>query len=96
MSDPWKRDRVLDTIGNASDDAADVMSGYNRYPEQLSIELNKPRDATPEEFEAWRKQDYWSRGEYNPLFMMVVIPTLIQISMLFLMFTIILLNDYLF
>ena len=67
-----------------------------RYPQQLSIELNKPRDATPEEFEAWRKEDYWNRGEYNPLFVMVVIPTLIQISMLFLMFTIILLNDYLF
>ncbi len=96
MTDPWKRDKVLDTIGNASDDAADVMSGYDRYPQQLSIELNKPRDATPEEFEAWRKEDYWSRGEYNPLLMMVVLPTLIQIFMLFLMFTIILLNDALF
>ena len=59
-------------------------------------EIKNYVEATPEEVEAWRKEDYWSRGEYNPLFMMVVIPTLIQISMLFLMFTIILLNDYLF
>ena len=84
--DSWKRPVEVEATDNLS----------QKYPQQLSIELNKPRDATPEEFEAWRKEDYWSRGEYNPLFMMVVIPTLIQISMLFLMFTIILLNDYLF
>lgn len=96
MSDPWKRDKVLDKIGNASDDAADVMSGYNRYPEQLELQLNNTKDATPEEFEAWRKEDYWNRGEYNPLLMMVVIPTLTQIFMLFLMFSVIILNDYLF
>ena len=84
--DSWKRPVEIE----ATDDLS------QRYPEQLSLQLNTTRDATPEEFEAWRKEDYWNRGEYNPLLMMVVIPTLIQIFMLFLMFSIILLNDYLF
>tara|TARA_B100000963_G_scaffold114237_1_gene99503 strand:+ start:650 stop:922 length:273 start_codon:yes stop_codon:yes gene_type:complete len=84
--DSWKRPVEIE----ATDDLS------QKYPEQLTLHLNTTRDATPEEFEQWRKDDYWNRGEYNPLVMMVVIPTLIQIFMLFLMFTVILLNDYLF
>tara|TARA_Y100001937_G_scaffold8111_1_gene10170 strand:+ start:3628 stop:3876 length:249 start_codon:yes stop_codon:yes gene_type:complete len=80
-TDSWKRPVDPDT---------------ERYPEQLSLHLHTTRDATPEEFEQWRKDDYWNRGEYDPLLMFVVIPTIVQISMLFLMFTVILLNDYLF
>ena len=37
------------------------------------------RDATPEEFEAWRKTDYWNRGDYDPMVMFVVIPAIIQL-----------------
>lgn len=43
------------------------------------------RDATPEEFEAWRKTDYWNRGDYDPLVMFVVIPSIIQLSCLAMM-----------
>ena len=39
----WKR---WETVPSAVDDAADVMSGYET---QLSLNLNKPADATPEE-----------------------------------------------
>lgn len=37
------------------------------------------RDATPEEVEAWRKDDYWNRGDYDPMVMFVVIPAIIQL-----------------
>ncbi len=36
-------------------------------------------EATPEEVEAWRKEDYWNRGDYDPMVMFVVIPAIIQI-----------------
>lgn len=88
MSDPWKRD-----LPSAADDAANVMSGYQQ---QLELELNKPREATPEEIEAWRQEDYWNRGEWNPMRMFVVYPTLIQIGMMGLMASIMLLNEYFF
>lgn len=37
------------------------------------------RDATPEEVEAWRQEDYWNRGDYDPMVMFVVIPAIIQL-----------------
>ena len=43
-------------------------------------EIKNYKEATPEELEAWRKEDYWNRGDYDPLVMFVVIPTLIQLS----------------
>ena len=48
--------------------------------QQLELQLNKTRDATPQEVAEWRVSDYWNSGDYDPLVMFVVIPTLIQLS----------------
>ena len=50
--------------------------------QQLELQLNKTRDATPQEVAEWRVSDYWNRGDYDPLVMFVVIPTLVQLSCL--------------
>ena len=56
----------------------------------------KVRDATPEEFEAWRKTDYWNRGDYDPMIMFVVIPAVIQIMALAMMGGVMFINSLLF
>ena len=86
--DVWKRD-----LPSAVDDAANVMSGYEQ---QLELPLNKTVEATPEQFEAWRKEDYWNRGDYDPLVMFVVIPTIVQLMAMGLMFAVMYLNSILF
>ena len=37
------------------------------------------RDATPEEFQAWRETDYWNKMDFDPLVMFVASPTIIQL-----------------
>lgn len=54
------------------------------------------RDATPEEFEAWRKTDYWNRGDYDPMVMFVVIPAIIQLLALAGMAAVMYLNSLVF
>lgn len=54
------------------------------------------RDATPEEFEAWRKTDYWNKMDFDPLVMFVVIPTIIQIMAVSMMGVVMYLNSLLF
>ena len=52
--------------------------------------------ATPEELEAWRKEDYWNRGDYDPMVMFVVIPAIIQIMALGMMGAVMYLNTLFF
>jgi|TARA_R100000027_G_scaffold44980_1_gene33992 hypothetical protein len=54
------------------------------------------RDATPEEFEAWRKTDYWNRMDFDPLVMFVVIPTIIQLMAVGMMGVVMYINSILF
>mgnify|MGYP001349081364 FL=1 len=54
------------------------------------------RDATPEEFEAWRKTDYWNRMDFDPLVMFVVIPTIIQLMAVGMMGVVMYINSLLF
>ena len=54
------------------------------------------RDATPEEFEAWRKTDYWNRGDYDPMVMFVVIPAIIQLLAMAGMAAVMFLNSLVF
>ena len=54
------------------------------------------RDATAEEVEAWRKEDYWNRGDYDPMVMFVVIPAIIQIMALGMMGAVMYLNSIVF
>lgn len=54
------------------------------------------RDATPEEFEAWRKTDYWNKMDFDPLVMFVVIPTIIQLMAVGMMGVVMYINSLLF
>ena len=54
------------------------------------------RDATPEEFEAWRQEDYWNRGDYDPMVMFVVIPAIIQLLAMAGMAAVMFLNSLVF
>jgi hypothetical protein len=65
-------------------------------PTQLELLLNKPADSTPQEHEEWRANDYFSKGDFDPLFLFVVIPTIIQVLMLGFMLAVFALNDSLF
>ena len=67
-----------------------------RYPEQLSLQLNKTVDATPEECIEWEKEDFFRSGQFDAMKLFVVVPTLIQLFMIGLMFGIFALNQYLF
>jgi len=66
-----------------------------RYPQQLQLQLNKTTDATPEEFEKWREEDFFSKGDFDPLLLFVVIPTIIQLSCVFAMGAVMMLSGYL-
>jgi len=54
------------------------------------------RDATPEEFQAWRENEYWNKMEFDPMVMFVVIPTVIQVTVMGMMFAVMLFNQHLF
>lgn len=59
-------------------------------------EIKNYVEATPEEVEAWRKEDYWNRGDYDPMIMFVVIPAIIQILALGFMAGVMLFNQMAF
>ena len=84
----WKR---WETVPSAVDDAADVMSGYET---QLSLNLNKPADATPEEAQEWYETElkWWGDRQLN----IVAIAVVIQMSALAFMGAIMLLNQQVF
>jgi len=42
----------------------------------------KPENATPEEFDKWRDTDYFSKMDFDPMLLCVVIPSIIQVSCL--------------
>ena len=59
MSDPWKRDRVLDKLGNK----VSIVEKSNNYPQQLELQLNNVQEATPEEVEEWLEKELLPLGE---------------------------------
>ena len=59
-------------------------------------EIKNYVEATPEEVEAWRKEDYWNRGDYDPMIMFVVIHAIIQILALGFMAGVMLFNQMAF
>lgn len=56
-----------------------------KIPNQLSLNLNKPADSTPQQVKEWEETDYFRKGDFDPLFLFVVIPTIIQVSALLFM-----------
>jgi hypothetical protein len=51
------------------------------------------RDATPEEVDEWQDTDYFMKGDFDPLQLFVVIPTIVQIFMFGSMLLVFKLND---
>ena len=84
----WKRWK---TLPSAVDDCADITSGYEQ---QLELQLNKTIDATPEEVEEWYQKElkWWGDRQLS----IVAIATVVQICALGFMFSVMLLNSYLF
>ncbi len=67
-----------------------------KYYTQLELLLNKTADATPQEVEDWRSSDYFSKGDFDPLVLFVVIPTIIQLFAFGFMLAVFSFNDSLF
>ena len=59
---------------------------HDRIEQQLELELNKPRDATPEEFEEWQNTNlkWWADRQ----FIAIIIASIVQLSALGLMFSV--------
>ena len=67
-----------------------------KYGQQLELLLNKPREATPKECAKWERTDYFRSGNFDAMKLFVVVPTLIQLFMFFLMLGIFAMNEKLF
>ena len=64
------------------------------YEQQLELQLNKTREATPEEVREWQNGgDFFMTGNFDAMKMFVVFPTIIQLVMLGFMFSIFIIND---
>ena len=59
--DPWKRNKA---------------STVTVYPQQEALLLNKPRDATPEEFDEWFKTELAPQA--NMQFKLIIVATILQ------------------
>ena len=59
--DPWKRNKA---------------STITPYPQQEALLLNKPRDATPEEFDEWLKTEL--TPQTNKQFKFIIVATILQ------------------
>ena len=59
--DPWKRNKASTTTV---------------YPQQEALLLNKPRDATPEEFNEWFKTELAPQA--NKQFKLIIVATILQ------------------
>ena len=59
--DPWKRNKASTTV---------------TYPQQEALLLNKPRDATPEEFDEWFKTELAPQA--NMQFKLIIDATILQ------------------
>lgn len=60
---------------------------------QLELQLNKVAEASPAEVREWRQSDFFSKGDFDPLIMFVVIPTIIQMTCILGMFAVITIVD---
>ena len=67
------------------------------YEEQLELQLNNVREATPEEVKEWQNGgDFFMTGNFDALKLFVVVPTIIQLLALAFMFSIFIFNDSVF
>ena len=74
-----------------------IIEGKKGYEQQLELQLNKTRDATPEEVREWQNGgDFFMTGNFDVMKLFVAVPTIVQLVMIGLMFSVFLLNDTLF
>jgi hypothetical protein len=66
------------------------------YEEQLELQLNNVREATPEEVRQWEQEDFFRAGNFDAMKLFVVFPTIIQLLALAFMFSVFLFNDSVF
>ncbi len=66
------------------------------YEQQLELQLNNVRDATPEEVRQWEQEDFFRAGKFDSMKLFVVVPTIIQLLALAFMFSVFLFNDQVF
>ena len=66
------------------------------YEQQLELQLNNVRDATPEEVRQWEQEDFFRAGKFDSMKLFVVVPTIIQLLALGFMFSVFLFNDQVF
>tara|TARA_Y100000592_G_scaffold23861_1_gene37185 strand:+ start:296 stop:553 length:258 start_codon:yes stop_codon:yes gene_type:complete len=67
------------------------------YVQQLELQLNKTREATPEEVKEWQNGgDFFMTGNFDALKMFVVLPTMIQLIMIGFMLSVFVFNQNLF
>ena len=67
------------------------------YVQQLELQLNKTREATPEEVKEWQNGgDFFMTGNFDALKMFVVLPTMIQLIMIGFMLSVFMFNQNLF
>jgi len=61
------------------------------YEQQLSLQLNKPREATPQEFDEWQEKElnWWAERQFK----IIIIATIVQISALGFMASVMLFNQ---
>tara|TARA_B100000073_G_scaffold159811_1_gene132017 strand:- start:851 stop:1060 length:210 start_codon:yes stop_codon:yes gene_type:complete len=64
---------------------------YDRIEQQLDLLLDKPRDATPEEFEEWQNTSlkWWADRQFK----IIIIATFVQLSALGFMFSVMFIAD---
>ena len=72
------------------------VNSLRGYEQQLELELNKTRDATPEEVRQWEQEDFFRAGNFDAMKLFVVFPTIIQLLALAFMFSIFIFNDSVF
>jgi hypothetical protein len=86
--DSWKRPVY-------KDDTVEVKAAPKPVEKPVP-HVNNYTECTPEEMAAWRQEDYWNRGDYDPLVMFVVIPTIVQVMCMGMMFTVMYINSIIF
>ena len=61
------------------------------YEQQLSLQLNKTREATPQEFDEWQEKElnWWAERQFK----IIIIATIVQISALGFMASVMLFNQ---
>ena len=70
---------------------------HNSYPQQLDLPLNKTTDATPEQVHAWQNgEDFFMTGKFDAMKLFVMVPTIIQLTVFFMMLAVFKFNESLF